>query len=67
MVRTGTWYERPVLVPGCARPSTVSGWDKGAIADLAGRIDSYYIAVAWFAGLGIGGIINKLTLGDGGC
>lgn len=35
--------------------------------DIAGHIDAYYIAVAWFAGLGIGGIINRLTLGDGGC
>ena len=34
---------------------------------LAGHVDAYYIAVAWFAGLGIGGVINKLTLGDGGC
>jgi hypothetical protein len=34
---------------------------------LAGHVDAYYIAVAWFAGLGIGGAINKLTLGDGGC
>ena len=35
--------------------------------DVAGHIDAYYICVVWFAGLGIGGIINKLTLGDGGC
>jgi hypothetical protein len=34
---------------------------------LAGHVDAYYIAVAWFLGLGIGGIINRLTLGDGGC
>ena len=34
---------------------------------LAGHIESYYIAVAWFFGLGLGGVINKLTLGDGGC
>ncbi|MEO5613258.1 MAG: hypothetical protein ABIT68_11025 [Sphingomicrobium sp.] len=34
---------------------------------LAGHVEAYYIAVAWFFGLGLGGIINKLTLGDGGC
>ena len=28
---------------------------------------AYYISVVWFLGLGIGGIINKLTLGEGGC
>ena len=35
--------------------------------DLAGHVEAYYIAVAWFFGLGLGGVINKLTLGDGGC
>jgi len=35
--------------------------------DVVGRIDSYYIAVIWFGGLGIGSLINKLTVGDGGC
>ena len=35
--------------------------------DVVGHIDAYYICVVWFAGLGIGGIINKLTLGEGGC
>lgn len=34
---------------------------------LAGHVEAYYIAVAWFFGLGLGGVINKLTLGDGGC
>jgi len=23
--------------------------------------------IAWFFGLGIGGLVNKFTLGDGGC
>ena len=30
---------------------------------LAGHIDAYYVAVAWFGGLGIGACINRLTLG----
>src|SRR5450759_972751 len=30
---------------------------------LAGHVDGYYVAIAWFAGLGISGIITKLTLG----
>ena len=34
---------------------------------LAGHVDAYYIAVAWFFGLGLGGAINRFTLGDGGC
>jgi hypothetical protein len=34
--------------------------------DLAGHIDAYYIAVAWFGGLGLGSCINRLTLGASG-
>ena len=35
--------------------------------DLVGHADGYYIVIAWFFGLGIGGLVNKFTLGDGGC
>ena len=34
---------------------------------LVGHADGYWVVVAWYFGLGIGGIANKLTLGDGGC
>ena len=34
---------------------------------LVGHIDGYWIVVVWYFGLGIGGLANKLTLGDGGC
>jgi hypothetical protein len=30
---------------------------------LVGHIDAYYIAVVWFFGLGIGAVMNRLTLG----
>jgi len=35
--------------------------------DLVGHADGYYIVIAWLFGLGIGGLVNKFTLGDGGC
>ena len=35
--------------------------------ELVGHIEAYYVAVLWFAGLGIGGLINKLTVGSRGC
>jgi hypothetical protein len=36
--------------------------------DLVGHVDAYYAAVLWFAGLGIGALMNKLTVGSsGGC
>jgi len=34
---------------------------------LVGHIDAFYVAALFFVGMGIGGIVNKLTLGDGGC
>ena len=34
---------------------------------LVGHVDGYWIAVLWFVGLGLGGIYNKLTLGEAGC
>jgi hypothetical protein len=34
---------------------------------LIGRVDGYYVVIAWFFGLGVGGVVNKLTLGEGGC
>ena len=34
---------------------------------LVGHIDGYWIVVVWFVGLGIGAIVNKLTLGEAGC
>jgi hypothetical protein len=30
---------------------------------LVGHIDAYYIAVVWFFGLGVGAVMNRLTLG----
>jgi uncharacterized membrane protein len=34
---------------------------------LVGHADGYWLIAIWFAGLGLGGLVNKLTLGDGGC
>lgn len=34
---------------------------------LVGHIDSFYLTVLFFAGLGVGSIVNRLTLGDGNC
>ncbi len=33
--------------------------------ELVGHVESYYVAVLWFGGLGLGGCANKLTLGRG--
>lgn len=34
--------------------------------DLVGHVESYYVAVLWFGGLGLGSCINRLTIGDAG-
>ena len=33
--------------------------------DLVAHVESYYVAVLWFGGLGLGACANKLTLGRG--
>jgi hypothetical protein len=35
--------------------------------NLVGPVDGYWIVIAWYFGLGLGGLANKLTVGDGGC
>jgi len=34
---------------------------------LVGHADGYWLIALWFIGLGIGSLVNKLTLDDGGC
>ena len=33
---------------------------------LVGHIDAFYIAILWFVGLGVGALVNRLTLGASG-
>jgi hypothetical protein len=60
MVRQTLWASGFAL-------SAATIWGFLESFDLLGHVDGYYIVIAWFFGLGIGGIVNKLTLGDGGC
>ena len=34
---------------------------------LVGHVEAIYLTMLFFAGLGVGAAVNKLTLGDGGC
>ncbi|MEO5641499.1 MAG: hypothetical protein ABIQ98_07000 [Sphingomicrobium sp.] len=34
---------------------------------LVGHVDAFYVAVLWFFGLGVGSLVNRLTLGSGKC
>jgi hypothetical protein len=61
MVRQTLWASGFAL-------SVATVWGFLESFDLAGHIDSYYIVIVWFGGLGLGACINRLTLGDsGGC
>jgi ABC-type maltose transport system permease subunit len=60
MVRQTLWASGFTL-------SLVSIWGFLDNFRLVGHIDGYWIVVLWYFGLGIGGLANKLTLGDGGC
>lgn len=33
---------------------------------LVGHVDAFYVAILWFVGLGVGALVNKLTLGASG-
>jgi hypothetical protein len=56
MVRQTLWASGIAL-------SAATIWGFLENFDLVGHIDAYYIAVVWFFGLGIGSLINKVTLG----
>ena len=59
MVRQTLWASGFAL-------SVATVWGFLESFDLAGHVDSYYIVILWFGGLGLGSCINRLTLGDAG-
>jgi hypothetical protein len=60
MVRQTLWASGFAL-------SAATVWGFLQNFDLLGPVDGYWIVVAWYFGLGIGSVANKLTVGDGGC
>ena len=34
---------------------------------LVGHVDAFYLTILFFAGLGVGALVNRLTTGDGRC
>ena len=60
MVRQVLWASGLTL-------SIATAWGFLDNFGLVGHADGYWLIAVWFAGLGLGGIVNKLTLGDGGC
>jgi hypothetical protein len=56
MVRQTLWASGFAL-------SIATAWGFLENFDLVGHADAYYIAVLWFAGLGLGACINRFTIG----
>jgi hypothetical protein len=54
---------RQTLWAGGFALSAATIWGFLESFDLVGHVDAYYVAIAWFAGLGLGACINRLTLG----
>ncbi|MEA1013922.1 hypothetical protein [Sphingosinicella sp. LY1275] len=51
---------RQTLVASGLALSVATGWGFLESFDLAPHFDAYWIAVIWFAGLGVGSCVNKL-------
>ena len=56
MVRQTLWASGFAL-------SVATVWGFLENFDLVEHVDAYSVAIVWFAGLGIGSVINRLTLG----
>ncbi|MFL6728339.1 MAG: hypothetical protein ACJ8D6_00920 [Sphingomicrobium sp.] len=56
MVRQTLWASGFAL-------SVATVWGFLENFDLVEHVDAYSVAIVWFAGLGLGALINKLTLG----
>ena len=58
---------RQVLWASAFSLSLATVWGFLDNFELVGHADGYWIVIAWFFGLGLGGLYNKLTLGESGC
>lgn len=54
---------RQTLVASALALSLATVWGFLESFGLAPHVDAYWLAVVWFAGLGLGASVNKLTLG----
>ena len=57
---------RQTLVATAFSLSIATVWGFLENVRLVPHVDAFYIAILWFAGLGVGSLVNWLTLGDSG-
>ena len=60
---------RQSLVATAFALSIATMWGFLESVGLVSHVDAYFVAILWFAGLGVGSLVNRLTLGGsgGGC
>ncbi len=59
MVRQSLWASGFAL-------SIATLWGFLESFEIVGHVESFYVAVLWFGGLGLGSVMNRLTLGRAG-
>ncbi len=57
---------RQSLVASAFALSIATVWGFLENARLVGHVDAFYVAILWFIGLGVGSLLNALTLNRGG-
>jgi len=57
---------RQSLIATAVALSAASVWGFLEAYGVVGHVDSYWVVVLWFAGLGIGAAVNKLQYGTFG-
>ena len=57
---------RQTLVATAFSLSIATVWGFLENVKLVSHVDAFYIAILWFAGLGVGSLVNWLTIGDSG-
>lgn len=61
-------FVRQVLIATGLTLSIVTVYGFLENFELVNHIDGFYVAMLWFIGLGVGGLVNRLSVGsDGGC
>jgi len=58
---------RQTLIATAFSLSLTTIWGFLENFSLVPHIDAFYVAILWFAGLGVGALFNRLTLGANGC
>ena len=57
---------RQTLIATGIALSAATVWGFLESFDLVAHLDAYWVAIVWFFGFGVGGLVNRLTMGSWG-